>query len=120
MIAKRRIHAFAVMAAAIGRMLTAECNKSAPVVGLRFGVRAMNISDVALRRAASTNPPGGLTSHATRDISAALTTLLADVFALYIKTKNFHWHISRPHFRDYHLLLDEQGVGQQGHRAPCN
>ena len=43
-----------------------------------------------------------------RDISAALTILLADVFALYIKTKNFHWHISGPHFRDYHLLLDEQ------------
>src|SRR5271155_492384 len=69
----------------------------------------MNISDVGLRQAASTNPPSGLTSHATHDISAALTTLLADVFALYIKTKNFHWHISGPHFRDYHLLLDEQG-----------
>src|SRR5208282_454937 len=46
---------------------------------------------------------------ATRDVSAALTTLLADVFALYLKTKNFHWHISGSHFRDYHLLLDEQG-----------
>src|SRR5262249_28553837 len=43
------------------------------------------------------------------DISAALTALLADVFALYLKTKNFHWHVSGPHFRDYHLLLDEQG-----------
>src|SRR5215813_9834104 len=43
-----------------------------------------------------------------RDISGALTALLADVFALYIKTKNFHWHMSGPHFRDYHLLLDEQ------------
>jgi starvation-inducible DNA-binding protein len=89
-------------------MRTAERNKP-PAVGLQFGVKAMNISDVALRRAASTNPPSGLTSQATRDISAALTTLLADVFALYIKTKNFHWHISGPHFRDYHLLLDEQG-----------
>ncbi len=69
----------------------------------------MNISDVALRRTSSINPPSGLAPHATRDISAALTTLLADVFALYIKTKNFHWHISGPHFRDYHLLLDEQG-----------
>ncbi|HEY8005249.1 MAG TPA: DNA starvation/stationary phase protection protein [Methylocella sp.] len=47
-------------------------------------------------------------SNATRDISAALTALLADIFALYIKTKNFHWHMSGPHFRDYHLLLDEQ------------
>lgn len=46
---------------------------------------------------------------ATRDISAALSALLADVFALYLKTKNFHWHMSGPHFRDYHLLLDEQG-----------
>jgi starvation-inducible DNA-binding protein len=44
---------------------------------------------------------------ATRDISAALNLMLADVFALYVKTKNFHWHMSGPHFRDYHLLLDE-------------
>jgi starvation-inducible DNA-binding protein len=44
-----------------------------------------------------------------RDISAALTGLLTDVFALYVKTKNFHWHMSGPHFRDYHLLLDEHG-----------
>ncbi len=43
------------------------------------------------------------------DIAAALNTQLADFFALYIKTKNFHWHMSGPHFRDYHLLLDEQG-----------
>jgi starvation-inducible DNA-binding protein len=50
-----------------------------------------------------------LTADATRDISAALASLLADVFALYVKTKNFHWHMSGPHFRDYHLLLDEQG-----------
>ena len=50
-----------------------------------------------------------LKPEATRDISAALAGLLADVFALYLKTKNFHWHMSGPHFRDYHLLLDEQG-----------
>lgn len=49
-----------------------------------------------------------LTGEATRDISAGLSALLADVFALYLKTKNFHWHMSGPHFRDYHLLLDEQ------------
>jgi len=42
-------------------------------------------------------------------ISSALTTLLADMFALYLKTKNFHWHVSGPHFRDYHLMLDDQG-----------
>ncbi len=58
-----------------------------------------------------TNPlrtPSGLGANAVKDISGALTILLADVFALYVKTKNFHWHVSGPHFRDYHLLLDEQ------------
>ena len=49
----------------------------------------------------------GFSSKATRDISGALNALLADFFALYLKTKNFHWHVSGPHFRDYHLLLDE-------------
>jgi len=49
-----------------------------------------------------------LTREAVRDVSAAMNGLLADVFALYLKTKNFHWHVSGPHFRDYHLLLDEQ------------
>jgi starvation-inducible DNA-binding protein len=53
--------------------------------------------------------PTDLKPEATRDISAALQGLLADVFALYMKTKNFHWHMSGKHFRDYHLLLDEQG-----------
>ena len=53
--------------------------------------------------------PTDLRGNATRDITAALNPLLADVFALYFKTKNFHWHVSGPHFRDYHLLLDEQG-----------
>jgi len=62
-------------------------------------------------RASGYKRPGGLTdlsNDATRDISAALRALLADVFALYMKTKNFHWHMSGSHFRDYHLLLDEQ------------
>ncbi len=53
--------------------------------------------------------PSDLGSDATRDIAGALAALLADVFALYLKTKNFHWHMSGPNFRDYHLLLDEQG-----------
>ena len=60
---------------------------------------------------AQSKRPSGLTDlpeAATRDISAALKGLLADTFALYLKTKNFHWHMSGPHFRDYHLLLDEQ------------
>jgi starvation-inducible DNA-binding protein len=50
-----------------------------------------------------------LSADATKEISGALNLLLADVFALYLKTKNFHWHVSGPHFRDYHLMLDEQG-----------
>jgi starvation-inducible DNA-binding protein len=49
-------------------------------------------------------------TNAIRDISGALTTLLADMFALYVKTKNFHWHVSGPHFRDYHLMFDEQAT----------
>src|ERR1700726_2334445 len=52
--------------------------------------------------------PTDLGANATRDIAAALNGFVADVFALYVKTKNFHWHMSGPHFRDYHLLLDEQ------------
>ncbi len=52
--------------------------------------------------------PTDLTGDATKDISGAMNAILADVFALYLKTKNFHWHMSGPHFRDYHLLLDEQ------------
>ena len=52
--------------------------------------------------------PSDLKGTASKDISAALNLVLADVFALYLKTKNFHWHMSGPHFRDYHLLLDEQ------------
>jgi len=53
--------------------------------------------------------PTDLEQAAVKDISAALNGILADVFSLYLKTKNFHWHMSGPHFRDYHLLLDEHG-----------
>lgn len=63
----------------------------------------------ALRTAALTTP-SDLKSNAVRDIAGALTMLLADTFALYMKTKNFHWHMSGAHFRDYHLLLDEQAA----------
>lgn len=52
--------------------------------------------------------PTDLGSNATKDIAGAMNAILADTFALYMKTKNFHWHVSGPHFRDYHLLLDEQ------------
>jgi len=60
------------------------------------------------RRAAPLHTPTDLSREATHDIAAALNGILADVFALYLKTKNFHWHMTGPHFRDYHLLLDEQ------------
>jgi len=67
-------------------------------------------SDVKARRGADLATPTDLGDNATKDISGALNALLADTFALYIKTKNFHWHVSGPHFRDYHLLLDEQAA----------
>jgi starvation-inducible DNA-binding protein len=70
---------------------------------------AMNTTDVIARRKAPLDTPTDLTSNATKDIAGAFNILLADMFALYLKTKNFHWHVSGPHFRDYHLLLDEQG-----------
>ena len=60
------------------------------------------------RRKAPLITPTDLSAKATRDIAGGLNGILADVFALYMKTKNFHWHMSGPHFRDYHLLLDEQ------------
>jgi len=60
------------------------------------------------RRNAQLATPTVLSAEATGDLSAALTLLLADMFALYLKTKNFHWHMSGAHFRDYHLMLDEQ------------
>ena len=62
---------------------------------------------VTARRREALATPDGLGSEAVKNISGALNALLADVFALYLKTKNFHWHVSGPHFRDYHLLLDE-------------
>ena len=61
------------------------------------------------RRLAAHSQHTDIAPESVQEISAGLTALLADVFALYIKTKNFHWHMSGPHFRDYHLLLDEHG-----------
>src|SRR5882762_8231251 len=61
------------------------------------------------RRLSPLDTPSDLNPNAIKDLSTALTTVLADVFALYLKTKNFHWHMSGSHFRDYHLLLDEHG-----------
>jgi starvation-inducible DNA-binding protein len=61
-------------------------------------------------RVQAADVPTDLSADAVVKISNALRPLLADVFALYLKTKNFHWHMSGPHFRDYHLLLDEQAA----------
>lgn len=58
---------------------------------------------------AALTTPNDLAASGRADIAAAMNGMLADVFALYVKTKNFHWHMSGPHFRDYHLLLDEHG-----------
>ncbi|HEY3073594.1 MAG TPA: DNA starvation/stationary phase protection protein [Burkholderiales bacterium] len=66
------------------------------------------IRDLALKRKAPLATRTDLKAAATKDIAGAMNAMLADVFALYLKTKNFHWHMSGPHFRDYHLLLDEQ------------
>src|SRR6266704_3161404 len=65
-------------------------------------------AELVHRRDAPLETRTDLTPEATRDISGAMNAILADVFALYLKTKNFHWHMSGHHFRDYHLLLDEQ------------
>lgn len=64
---------------------------------------------VQTRREAALRTPTDLGQQAATEIAAALTGVLADVFSLYLKTKNFHWHLSGPNFRDYHLMLDEQG-----------
>jgi starvation-inducible DNA-binding protein len=68
----------------------------------------MNARESIQRTLGTTPASAGFEARAVGGIASALTVVLADMFALYIKTKNFHWHVSGPHFRDYHLLLDEQ------------
>src|SRR5712671_4537460 len=68
----------------------------------------MKVRETEQRNPVSASMPSGFDPDAVAKISDALTALLADLFALYVKVKNFHWHVSGPHFRDYHLLLDEQ------------
>jgi len=68
----------------------------------------MRVQDAKSLQTAALEPPTDLKPQAVREIAGALNILLADVFSLYLKTKNFHWHVSGAHFRDYHLLLDEQ------------
>ncbi len=69
--------------------------------------KSNKVVELHQRRAAALRTRTDLTPAATKDVAAAMNLILADVFALYLKTKNFHWHMSGPHFRDYHLLLDE-------------
>src|ERR1700741_1864413 len=69
----------------------------------------MTAREAKVLRTAPLATPTDLTPNAVRDLAGALNVLLADMFGLYLKTKNFHWHVSGPHFRDYHLLLDEHG-----------
>ena len=69
----------------------------------------MNVREAKVLRKAPLTTPTDLEPDAVRDLTGALNALLADMFGLYLKTKNFHWHMSGPHFRDYHLLLDEHG-----------
>lgn len=71
---------------------------------------ATPLRELTTRQAPPLATPTDLQSAATLDVSLALNAILADVYALYLKTKNFHWHMSGPHFRDYHLMLDEQAL----------
>ena len=71
---------------------------------------ANTIADPKRHRKAPLGTPSDLDRSAAADIAGALNAILADVFAMYLKTKNFHWHMSGPHFRDYHLMLDEQAT----------
>ena len=68
----------------------------------------MDVYVATRRRTAPLNTPTTFQPDAVKELSGALNLVLADFFALYLKTKNFHWHVSGPHFRDYHLLLDDQ------------
>src|SRR5215831_13386272 len=77
--------------------------------------RLQMAQEAKVLRKAPLATPTDLKPNAVRDLAGALNILLADMFGLYLKTKNFHWHVSGPHFRDYHLLLDEQG---EAHRSP--
>ena len=72
-------------------------------------IASTKTQELKQRRRAPVDTPTDLSAEATRDIAGAMNAILADVFALYLKTKNFHWHLSGPHFRDYHLMFDEHG-----------
>jgi starvation-inducible DNA-binding protein len=78
----------------------------------------MKTNELKRRRGAPIATPTDLGSQASTDIAGGMNAILADVFALYLKTKNFHWHMSGPHFRDYHLMLDEHGDQLYGMTDP--
>src|ERR1700737_3713608 len=80
-----------------------------PWVSLGREFRTMSLKTATASRISALHTSTDLKPSAVPDITVALNVLLADMFALYLKTKNFHWHMSGRHFRDYHLLLDEQG-----------
>jgi len=83
-------------------------SKGAAKAAKKAAPSAAKIDDLKARRRAPLVTPSDLKAGSTKDIAAAMNGILADVFALYLKTKNFHWHMSGPHFRDYHVMLDEQ------------
>src|ERR1044071_5408976 len=91
----------------------AVCARSfqSPLPTTRGTAVTSKVSKLEAREAsARLNTPTDLSDEGIAAITKALNGLLADTFALYVKTKNFHWHVSGPHFRDYHLLLDEQAA----------
>jgi starvation-inducible DNA-binding protein len=88
-------------------------NRNDPAFGRSVDTKEkaiMGARSAQSRSAGLLDTPSDFDVNAVRDMSTALNTLLADMIALYVKTKNFHWHVSGRHFRDYHLLLDEQAV----------
>src|SRR5438045_1763072 len=96
------------MLATAARFATDGDTTAKPLIRLLPGGIRMTREEANVRREARLRTPNDLGENARKDLSGALTMLLADTYALYLKTKNFHWHMSGPHFRDYHLLLDEQ------------
>jgi starvation-inducible DNA-binding protein len=92
----------------LGRWRSSECRPSGFQTQNNEGHVSSKVAKLNARAARPLDTPTDLPANAVKEISAALNGLLADAFALYLKTKNFHWHVSGPHFRDYHLLLDEQ------------
>jgi starvation-inducible DNA-binding protein len=105
-ILKRRRRKRTTLAAPPAAALEVSLTNKDPIV--KPTVAKLKKQDLQRRQKAPLVTPTDLTAAATKDIVGAMNAILADAFSLYLKTKNFHWHMSGPHFRDYHLLLDEQ------------